>query len=211
MKSMGLQVKSSGIGIVRCLTILLAAMAFGFLTFPGQTAHGASLGSMVGQTYYLKCNLHPDPRNNRLSSVNYQVPGGLLKWGTKVKILKAKKKKVIFQDVETGIEYTYEIHKRTLRATTAAKHLEKILTKDISGLKKHVARLSSTDKEGINEGRALVGMTKAGVLVAIGYPPEFATPNPMKTSKWHYWYNRWGQFFLQFNNKGRLQQIIGHY
>ena len=191
--------------------LFLVLMAFMFSVAPVAWSEPVSLKELRGQTYYLACNLHADPTNNRLYSVNYQIPGGLIPWGTKVKMLKVSKKKIEFEDVTSNIRYTYFMHKRTLKATTPLKHLTRIFIDDIDGLKQKVKKLSHIDKQGIEEGRVLEGMSKEGVLIAIGPPPEFATPNPMKSSRWHYWYNRWGQFYVQFNNKGVVEQIIGHY
>ncbi len=193
--------------LIGCLTF------FAFLTGLGCKHSTSQAISFItpGETYYLACNLHADPSSNRLYSVNYQIPGNLLKWGTPVQILNASEKEIIFRDMDNNLKYHYYIHKRTLRVTSLKKHFDRIFTRNINALKAEVARLSSIDKQGIEEGKVLLGMSKQGVIIAIGYPPEFATPNPMKSNRWHYWYNRWAQFYVIFGKNGKVIDITGHY
>ena len=40
-------------------------------------------------------------------------------------------------------------------------------------------------------------MSKAGVLVAIGYPPDHATPS-LDANEWIYWRNKMFRFGVQF-------------
>ncbi len=163
----------------------------------------------AGKTYYLKCNLHADPNNNKLSSVSYQLAGKVLKWGTPIKIKKISGKKVKFE--ASGENFTYEIHKRTRKITTVRDHLARFLTTDPNKLKTRVGSLSSVDKKGIEDARAMVGMSKQGVLIAIGYPPEFVVSDPMAASSWQYWRNRWGKFIVAFGTHGKVKDIIGNY
>jgi hypothetical protein len=44
--------------------------------------------SMVGKPYFTKTNLHADPVNCKLSSVNYQLPGMLIPAGSQVTIIR---------------------------------------------------------------------------------------------------------------------------
>ena len=46
--------------------------------------------------------------------------------------------------------------------------------------------LSEKDQEGIKAGQALVGMTKGGVKIALGYPAMHKTPST-DLNKWVYW------------------------
>ncbi len=195
------------------LHVLCGLVALFFIStfIQGPLLQGAFATILEGETYYLACNLHADPRNDKISSVNYQIPGGMISWGTKVKILDISKKKVVFEDVEIGRKYKYEIHKRTRKVTSLDEHLGHIFTKDIKALKRKVGSLSKIDRRGIEDGKVYNGMTKEGVLIAIGYPPEFANPKPMQAKRWTYWYNRWAQFFVKFDDNGRVIQVVGHY
>ncbi len=193
--------------LLSCLTIVAFFAGIGCKHFTSQAVSFTS----PGETYYLACNLHADPSNNRLYSVNYQLPGKLLKWGTPVQILSIDSREIVFTDLDNHMKYHYYIHRRTLKATTLRKHFNRIFTRNLQALKAKVARLSYRDKEGIKEGKVLIGMSKQGVIIAIGYPPEFATPNPMHSNRWHYWYNRWAQFYVIFGKNGKVIEIKGHY
>jgi len=198
---------NKSIFLIMCLTIIALLSGIGCKHSTSQAVSFIT----PGEKYYLACNLHANPSNNKLSSVNYQVPGNMLRWGTPVQILNISDKEIIFRNLDNNLKYHYYIHKRTLRATTLKRHFNRIFTPDIKALKAKVAHLSSVDKEGIEEGKVLLGMSKQGVIIAIGYPPEFATPNPMRSNRWHYWYNRWTQFYVLFGKNGKVIDIIGHY
>jgi len=144
-----------------------------------------------------------------LSSVNYQLAGKVLKWGTPIKIQKISRGKVKFE--ASGEIFTYEIHKRTKKITTVRDHLARFLTTDLNQLKTKVGSMSSVDKKGIEDAMAMVGMSKQGVLIAIGYPPEFVVPDPMAASSWQCWRNRWGKFVVAFDTHGKVKDITGNY
>ncbi len=199
--------------LIKSISVIIGLSILAILSGMGCKHSTSQAVSFItpGEKYYLACNLHADPSNNRLYSVNYQVPGNLLKWGTPVQILTASRKEIVFRNLDNNLKYHYYIHKRTLRVTSLHKHFNRVFTKNIQQLKAKVASLSSVDKQGIEEGRVLIGMSKQGVIIAIGYPPEFATPNPMHSNRWHYWYNRWSQFFVTFGKNGKVIDITGHY
>ena len=193
-----------------CIWSLACALIFCLVLVPGHRSILAANSDIdVGRTYYLKCNLHADPRNNRLSSVNYHLPGKVLKWGTPVTIKKISKKKVKFE--ANGEIFRYEIHKRTRKITTVREHLARFLTTDLRRLKRKIRSLSRVDRKGIEDARPIVGMSKQGVLIAIGYPPEFVVHDPMAASSWQYWRNRWCKFVVVFNRYGKVKNIIGNY
>lgn len=62
-----------------------------------------------------------------------------------------------------------------------------------------VGTMSAVDAQGIRAGAALVGMTKPGVILAIGYPPEHATPT-LESNSWMYWKARFGKRQIQFTD-----------
>ncbi|MCK5340612.1 MAG: hypothetical protein KAJ60_06030 [Desulfobulbaceae bacterium] len=178
---------------------------------PGEAAIEGALWDLHNKKYYLKCNLHVDPNRHKLSSVNYQLRGYLLTWGTPVKIVEIHRNKVLLQDLDTEKEYYYEFHWRTRKATSLKTHLMRILTTDLEALKKQVSLLQQVDHDGIYKGLVLKGMTRKGVLVAIGYPPEFVNKSLMKEKQWHYWFNRNSKFHVSFDQQGKVYEINGTY
>ncbi|MGI5861236.1 MAG: hypothetical protein ACOX6T_04155 [Myxococcales bacterium] len=146
----------------------------------------------AGKQLYTLVNLHPDEKNARLSSVNYQLDA-LLPLCTKVQITSMSRKGMKIKLVESGREYDYEFHK-TLREGIDA-HIAKVFGEQCPEAK--VKSLSKIDQEGIRDGRVYDGMTKEGVILAVGYPPEHATPN-LGSNEWLYWQNRFVKNAVRF-------------
>ena len=145
-------------------------------------------------------NLHPDEKNRRLYSVNYQLDG-LMPLCTKVRITAVTHKAMTFELADGGQKYEYIFHD-TLREDIP-KHLDRFFGKTCP--RKKADALGSVDRQGIKEGRALSGMTRAGVIFAIGYPPEHATPS-LDPSVWKYWRNRFGTRLIHFEG-GKVARI----
>ncbi len=60
-------------------------------------------------------------------------------------------------------------------------------------------QLNEIDFQGIEQGRVFGGMTKNGVLRAIGYPPVHQTPS-LDLDRWTYWRNRARRFMVYFRD-----------
>lgn len=140
-------------------------------------------------------NLHPDPQRLKLSSVNYQQ-AGFVPVCTPVQLVSLKKKEMKFRIAESGAEYTYEFHK-TMQGTPQA-HLEKVFGVAKSCPKARIAKMSKVDQEGIQQGQVLPGMTKDALVIALGYPPEHATPT-LQLEQWRYWRNRFNTVLVLFD------------
>jgi hypothetical protein len=154
-------------------------------------------------TAYTLTNLHPDPIKHKLYTVNYQL-SSLIPRCTPVTILKMGNTAMTFKD-STGTIYSYELHsKSTPEGFTANRNKYFGASCDNAAINK----LSTLDKKGIQEGKALIGMSKQGVLYAIGYPPEHMTPST-STSEWRYWKNRFSTFIVYFNSAGKVDHIKG--
>ena len=67
--------------------------------------------------------------------------------------------------------------------------------------------LSGKDLEGIKSGKASEGMTKRGVMTALGYPAAHRTPNPDADSVWTYWRDRFKTVGVIFDSKGKVERL----
>lgn len=112
-----------------------------------------------------------------------------------------------FSDLETKQEYRYVFHGRTIKAKKLKFHLGHVFVKDLGQVKARYAVLSEKDKDGIYEGVVKLGMSKAGILMALGYPPEYVIANPLKAKEWIYWRNRIQKTYITFNRQGRVAHI----
>ena len=172
----------------------------------------ATLKSMEGQTYYLGCNLHADLQYNKVSSVNYQLRGALLPWGTEVRVVRVLRNNLVFEIQGKGKRYRYEFHRKTRRSVPLAEHLGRVFLESPDHLKQQVEGMSEIDKDGIYEGRVKPGMSREAVLIAIGYPPEFANRDDLMTDHdWTYWLSRFSKMVVSFGRDGLVSGIAGDY
>ncbi len=132
-------------------------------------------------------NLHPDPVHHRLYSTNYQQ-AGLIPLCTPVEIHDVSPKAMSFS--ASGVTYQYVFAKYMVADKPT--HLDQFFGSqcpDISGL-------SEEDQAGIKAGRVSPGMTRKGVLLALGYPPDHV--NSLDGAVWKYWKNRFATFDVLF-------------
>ena len=188
-------------------SLLTTAFLTSFLTTltfsTSVSAEGADIASLVNQPgVYTLTNLHPDEARTRLYSVNFQQ-AGLIPLCTEVEILKASRKQIKFKVKDSGREYKYDQHRNSGEDlnVNAAKYFGKECVKD------KVGKLSEIDQNGIKQGKALVGMSKQGVIYAIGYPPVNKTPT-LDSTTWKYWYNRFNTFDVIFGADGKVTQVM---
>jgi hypothetical protein len=117
-----------------------------------------------------------------------------------VKIESLSDKKMTFRLLDQNRDYEYIFH-NSLREPIP-KHLDRVFGKKCEP---KLEAMSEVDRKGIRAGTALPGMTKRGVTLAIGYPPEHATPG-LESNVWTYWKNRFGKMRVHFAD-GKVTEI----
>ncbi|MDH4100529.1 MAG: hypothetical protein OEV28_08130 [Nitrospirota bacterium] len=160
--------------------------------------------------FYTKYNIHVWDHVKRgkheyhASYANYTRPDGghiIIPAGSQITILDKRRKEFNFR-VESGkekIEVEFEYHEPRM-GMTLDQYLEKITSpKPVS-----LDHLSSIDKKGVAEGKALVGMSKEGVITALGYPATHRTPS-LDSGTWIYWTNRFNAISVEFDEKGKVK------
>ncbi|ARU58233.1 lipoprotein [Oleiphilus messinensis] len=159
--------------------------------------------NMVGaQGIVTLVNLHPDTgRGLRLSAVNWQMPM-TIPMCSEVEIQEVTKKVATIRVKETGITHLYYYHKAANEPFD--QHLKRYFGYQCDKAK--VAKLSKIDKKGIKDGKPYVGMSKQGIIYAMGYPPPHQTSST-DLDTWKYWKNRFDTLLIQFE-KGKVTQII---
>jgi hypothetical protein len=149
---------------------------------------------------YTKANMRYDAEKKTGSYIQY-LKLSLLPANSKVRVRDISKKgfKITVPDGETiQVEYKQE---------WGGKPVEEILPDLFSekGTAAGIAKLSELDRKGVRSGRALVGMSKAGVIAALGLPAAHKTPS-IEADLWTYWANRFVTFNVVFKN-GRVEDI----
>lgn len=149
----------------------------------------------TAEKVYTLTNLHPDDVRSRLYSINYQQPG-LIPRCTEVNLLDISRKKLIFEAGD--VKYHYIFHKAS---GSFDENIKKYFGTECSPKK-----LSALDKKGLREGKVFKGMSKDGVVLAIGYPPVHVTPS-LSSNTWKYWSNRFNTFNVVFDKAGKVKTI----
>ncbi len=174
---------------------LVAGCATQRSTTPGEAS---PFSSGRGQTLV---NLHPDNEHSRLYAANFQQ-AGLIPVCSDVEYLKFGRKALKFRVVSTGRDYEYMYHKAA--AEPLREHLARFFGPTCP--REVIESLPQLDQQGIREGRALVGMTRQGVILAMGHPPRRANPDP-NASSFLYWKSRFNRVEIQFDANGLVSAI----
>jgi len=142
-------------------------------------------------------NLHPDEPRSRLHAANFQQ-AGLIPVCSEVALLERNKERLVFSVNATGKRYEYYHHKAA--GEPFPDHLLRYF--GTACPRAQLAALDKLDQEGVKQGKALPGMTKQGVVFALGYPPPNVTPS-LDADRWIYWTNRFNRRAVVFES-GRV-------
>ena len=156
----------------------------------------------AGQKFVTLSNLHPDVNKQYLYTMNYQLPN-LIPMCTEVTVVDKNKKKFVF--LWNGVEYTMAYDKHTKKAGV---DFDTALG-DFFGTKcdgDKVSKMSEVDQKGIRKGIPYVGMTREGILYAMGRPPRHANPD-LEGYTYMYWLNRFKRKAIDFDDKGLVEEI----
>jgi hypothetical protein len=144
--------------------------------------------------------LHPDKQE--IHSINYQLPAQIPVC-SEVTVKKVSKGAMVFAHGDA--EYTFVLDKHTKGADVSLQQAAQAYFGPKCDEAK-IKSLSKIDQEGIASGRAQVGMTREGVLLAMGRPPFHANPS-LEAPEWMYWRNRFARTAIQFDDKGKVINI----
>ncbi|MBL4829784.1 MAG: hypothetical protein JKY55_07855 [Aliivibrio sp.] len=142
---------------------------------------------------YTLVNLHPDEQRAKLYSVNYQQ-SGLIPLCSEVVMVEIQPKRLTFKVNSNERQYTLDKHSSS---PDFGKYLAQYFGTSCD--KNAIAKMSEIDQEGIKKGVVKSGMTKKGVILAIGYPPEHRTPS-LDSDEWIYWRNRFATTLIKFTD-----------
>ncbi len=79
----------------------------------------------------------------------------------------------------------------------SGENLDGIFSRTLGKEKVDLSSFTQLEKDNILLGHVAIGMSKAAVIRAMGYPPKHQTPD-LKGDKWTYWHNRMGSFPVRF-------------
>jgi hypothetical protein len=151
---------------------------------------------------YLCCNMHSD--GSWISDANYVVGAKQnIAAGTPVRITGHGRYRVLIefdggQKQAIGNDYS-----RTVKMEEFAQRY--VVPQDPT------AALRSAPpkvREAVKSGRIMRGMTRAQVLMALGYPIASATPD-LDAPLWRYWASKSAEYQVFWGDDGRVERIFG--
>lgn len=190
--------------LTKSKSILALAIAISSITLGcSSTADTSNSVIKEGATLVTLVNLHPDNKRKILYAVNYQLDGMMIPMCSKVEVEDIGEKEIEF--IYNGTTYTYLWDKHTRKAGES-------LLQNISNFigtscdKSKVESLSALDQAGIKSGKPSVGMTKEGILFAMGRPPIHATSST-ESNTWMYWLNKFKKQAVEFDGNGVVTEV----
>lgn len=182
--------------------LILLIMVFGLL--PALVSMPASAQET---SRYTRFNIHTqskDGKTFKASYANYTNPGEghvIIPAGSLIQLLDKSRKSFTFTCDNGAREVIFEFH-RPRMGMSLDDYLDKITSLEPVSLD----HLSTLDKKGITDGKAYPGMTRDGVMTALGYPATHRTPTLNATS-WVYWTNRFGTIAVDFDASGKVSGV----
>ena len=162
---------------------------------------GWPLVAAAAESAYCKYNIHAQQQTRRSGEVvykasyaNYTNPGAghlIVPAGSKITILKKSRKGFDFKTAD-GKTIMFEYHEPRMQMSID-QYLKKITSKSAVSL----GDLSAKDRKGVELGKALEGMTREGVMTALGYPAAHKTP-ALKGNAWTYGQDRFRTLVVEF-------------
>jgi len=187
-------------GFITGFSLVLMMIAF---SLPSNVIAG-------GEIVYLKYNVHAYQKGSGYNSsyANWTNPGPghvLFPVNTAVRVSPFGRWRAgrgfLLTTVDDGKKISYEFHKQ--RMGMSIDEYVKLIT---SPTKVSLKGLSEKDREGIRLGKAMVGMTKKGVMMALGYPACHKTPS-LEDGVYVYWQSRFKTMAVEFDSKGKVIRV----
>lgn len=155
---------------------------------------------------YTKYNIHvinygKDVKAHYTNRIGPFSGHSIVPLNTKV-ILKKWSDGFILQRVDTRQNIYYYYHKQHMKM-----NVTQYINLITSNKKLSLSSFSNLDKKGVKNGKAYLGMTKAGVLAALGYPSQHKTPS-LRNKFWVYWKNKWLTMIVKFDSAGTVISIV---
>lgn len=162
----------------------------------------ASAEIKKGDTLQTLSNIHPDMVRRVWYTTNYQQ-AGLIPACTEIIVQKISKKRMVF--TWEGIQLTAAYDKHTKKAGVS---FQKAISTYFGPKcdQDKFNSLSGADKEGVESGVPLLGMSREAVIFSMGRPPFHANPN-IKARSWMYWRNKFARRSVTFDSKGIVTEI----
>lgn len=153
----------------------------------------------TGRSLYTCCNIHY--KDELITDANYSE-GKMIPLGSPVKIKEVLPDAITFEAAGTTltVQQVYGKGKETARDYFDKLFVEK-------NRSEQVATLPAAVQKAIKEGRVERGMTRAEVVLSLGYPPIDDNPSPA-APEWKLWHSKGKSYTVKFIDK-YVDEIVG--
>lgn len=169
------------------------------LTLLPLNSQAAETTELKGEVLYSQVNMY-SLKGKIVSWANYKVDT-LIPVNTAVIIKPDTGNKVFFAIKGTDIRLV--LKNKTYKSKLSGKGW---LAKHFAKTKVPLEKFTLLEREGIKSASIKIGMSKAAILVARGFPPAHLTPE-LEATNWIYLTNKWDKEKVLFIN-GRVSQVI---
>lgn len=146
----------------------------------------------------------------KLYAINYKK-GIMISAGTEVDdakvVTKGRGSTIVFTTVKDGKQFRVQFEAKFHPGLNAEDYFKKMFTsKAFDELTKGMGQ---KEIQAIKDGKLVVGMSKAAVIAAYGYPAEHVTKD-LEETKWTYWLDRTRrkEVFFDDNNRTREPEAV---
>ena len=134
---------------------------------------------------------------NYTCTANFQK-GFIVPVGTPISNLEKHRGYATFVDVKTGLNHKINFERDHHPNKTSEEIFDRIFT--TKTYEELTQGLSKTDIALIQNGEVKKGMSKAAVLISLGYPPESRTPTT-HVKMWRFWKHRNHSYVVHFQGE----------
>lgn len=155
---------------------------------------------LQGATLYTKVNIFVDRSGDSKASYAVYTTRDVLPINTAVQITGNWRSGFIMTVVSSGEKIHYEYSDKRMK-WSMTEYINMITSPN-----KTILKLPSLDMKNVEKGTVVPGMTKDGVIAALGYPPSHKTPS-LDDATWTYWTNRFTTRVVTFDSKGIVTNV----
>lgn len=161
----------------------------------------------AAETRFTKYNIHAQVKEGAVANAsyaNYTDPGVghiIVPAGTQITIDKKSQKRFEFTYDNGSMRVRFDYHSKRM-----GMDVDEYIALITSAEPVSFADLTQLDQEGMKAGKAGKGMTRAGVLAALGYPAAHKTLS-LDAKTWIYWTNRFGTVAVDFDDNGKVSAV----
>jgi hypothetical protein len=188
-----------------CFLAFFLALALGACVSAHQKEVNKQTSSLGGSPVYLNCNVHAVTHKNDITAsyANWTNPpkGHTLIPINSLVTVKPWNKGFILALHSDSREIYFEVDERNAKMNGA--EYSKMITQPAPV---RLESFSPVDREGVAQGKALVGMSKPGVIAALGYPARHKTAST-EANEWTYWQSRVTTLVVEFDEQGKVKNI----